>query len=36
MTCKHRWIPIWERNTHAHYKCARCGNIINVILKGLE
>lgn len=34
MSCKHRWEPIWERNTHAyHYQCARCGNIINAILK---
>jgi predicted nucleic acid-binding Zn ribbon protein len=37
MNCKHRWEPIWEHHTYAyHYQCARCGNIINVIRKGLK
>jgi DNA-directed RNA polymerase subunit RPC12/RpoP len=35
MNCKHNWIPIWERHPAYvyHYKCVRCGNIINAILK---
>lgn len=34
MTCKHNWLPIWENKTHAyHYQCARCGNIINALIK---
>jgi hypothetical protein len=34
MNCKHNWIPIWENKTHTPpYQCARCGNIINALLK---
>ncbi len=36
MNCKHRWEPIWERNTNAHYQCTRCGNVIWATLKGLK